>query len=111
MHRLSFALAALSVLALAAPAVAEEQVSNVPQVSLSDLDLNTPAGVDSALNRMRRASRDDCGMDDVRHVDIGIYVIIRACVRDDTAAQVDRLGNDTVRARYQERQDYVASWR
>jgi UrcA family protein len=104
MHRLGFAFASLLVLAVAAPALAEEeQASNVPQVSLSDLDLNTPSGVDTALNRMRRASRDDCGIDDQRNIDIGIYAIMSACVRDDTASQVQRVGNELLRARYVER--------
>lgn len=103
MQRLGFAFASLLVLAAAAPAFAEEQVSNVPQVSLTDLDLNTPTGADSALNRMRRASRDDCGIDEQRNIDIGIYAVMSACVREDTATQLDRAGNDTLRARYQER--------
>ena len=103
-HRLGFAFASLLVLAVAAPALAEEeQASNVPQVSLSDLDLNTPSGVDTALNRMRRASRDDCGIDDQRNIDIGIYAIMSACVRDDTASQVQRVGNELLHARYVER--------
>jgi len=98
------------VLAAASPALAEEQTSNVPQVSLTDLDLNTQTGADAALNRMRRASRDDCGIDEQRNIDIGIYAIMSACVKDDTAAQISQLGNDVVRARYEERNSHVMRW-
>lgn len=104
MRRLGFAFASFLVLAVATPAFAEEeQASNVPQVSVSDLDLNTQTGADTALNRMRRASRDDCGIDEQRNVDIGIYAVMSACVKQDTAAQLDRVGNDMLRARYEER--------
>jgi len=109
MHRLAFALASALVLA-AAPAVAQEQASNVPDVRVSDLDLNTGSGVDAALARIRRASRDDCGLDDQRKIDIGIYAIMQTCVREDTSAIIDHVGNDTLRARYQERSS-ATTWR
>lgn len=105
MQRLSLAIASLFVAATAMPALAqEEQASNIPQVSISDLDLSTAEGADTALNRMRRASRDDCGIDYQRNLDIGVYAVMSACVKADTAAQVDHAGNDTLRARYAERQ-------
>ena len=111
MERLSFAIASLLVLAVATPALAEEeQASNVPQVTLSDLDLNTAAGAETALNRMRRASRDDCGLDEQRNIDIGVYAIMSACVKKDTAAQLDRTGNDMLRARYEQRNP-IRTWR
>ena len=110
MPRLVFVFASTLTLATAAPAVATEQASNVPQVSVSDLDLSSTSGADAALNRIRRASREDCGIDEQRNIDIGIYAIMKACVREDTAAIIDHVGAQSLRARYDERNG-ASGWR
>jgi UrcA family protein len=111
MPRLVFAFASTLALAAAAPAIANEQASNIPQVSVSDLDLNSASGADAALNRIRRASRDDCGIDEQRNIDIGVYAIMKACVREDTAAIIDQVGAQSLRTRYDERNGAAAGWR
>lgn len=55
--------AALAATAVAAPAVAAETSASVA-VKYSDLDLSTKAGQEALENRIDKAARSACGMDD-----------------------------------------------
>ena len=77
------------------PVMSSDGLSGRMAVDVGDLIQSAPAACSSAI--------DDCGIDEQRNIDIGIYAVMSACVKQDTAAQLDRVGNNMLRARYEER--------
>jgi UrcA family protein len=114
MQRLMFALASALTLSLSlvVPAAADEaQPAETRQASYADADLSSQAGADAALDRIRRASRDECGIDEQRLLPISIYTYVRTCMREYTSNAVAQSGNAYLRTRYEERSAPAVVWR
>jgi UrcA family protein len=90
-----------SVLALAAPGIAEAAELQEAQaiVSFAGIDTSSEVGADQALHRIRAAAREACGADFGRQTSARRN-LTAACVDDAMARAVGDLGAPAVAARF-----------
>lgn len=86
------ALAAVTVLSAVSPALAQEAVTKTAQVSVADLNLSSPAGVERLHNRVRSAARSVCGTNAPQDIDQRIaYNQCQKAAIEGAKPQMDRL--------------------
>ena len=83
----------------APPANAEERGSYETRIAYGDLNLDSAAGADAMLRRIRHAARDACGDSHVR-MTLNQHVRMRACTGNFVQRAVAELANDNVTARF-----------
>jgi UrcA family protein len=103
MNRLiASALAALALAGMAAPSALAEKRTVSMTISYADLDLASPAGAKSMLNRLQKASRKVCGTSTHRSPEEMTWA--KACMTDAMSSAVSRLNAPTVSALFMDPQ-------
>ena len=104
----SLALASLLAGTAAQAAPASESERETVTVHVGDLNLNTAAGADHALNRLRAAAQSVCGEDADSRLELYRMNQIRTCEQEAIGPAVQRLNSPSLAALY-ERQFHLRS--